>query len=57
MNTKTTLKNKFEREGCKIFKRSYQKPVLKTYGKVKHLTQSTGSANGDGGHGMMDGMN
>lgn len=34
-------------------KRSYQSPVLKTYGKVKDLTQSAGSANGDTGPGMM----
>ena len=34
-------------------KKAYQKPALKTYGLVKHLTQSTGSANGDTGQNMM----
>lgn len=36
-------------------KREYQKPKLVTYGLVKHLTQSTGSVNGDAGQGMMPG--
>jgi len=34
-------------------KHRYRKPVLQTYGEIRNLTQSTGSANGDGGQGMM----
>jgi len=29
--------------------KTYQKPLLKIYGDVRHLTQSTGTKNGDGG--------
>jgi hypothetical protein len=34
-------------------KKKYQKPVLTTHGLVRHLTQSTGTKNGDGGQNMM----
>lgn len=34
-------------------KRTYQGPALHVYGKLHLLTQGSGSANGDGGQGMM----
>ena len=34
-------------------KQSYTRPVFQVYGKLKQLTQSSGSANGDGGAAMM----
>lgn len=34
-------------------KKNYQKPILRMYGLVKNLTQSTGPSNGDGGPTMM----
>jgi hypothetical protein len=37
----------------KISRKKYRKPVLKTYGLVKNLTQSVGTSNGDGGPTMM----
>ena len=40
-------------ERVEFLKKTYQRPVLKTYGLVKYLTQSAGSANGDAGPGMM----
>jgi hypothetical protein len=52
MQTKTSLKN-HKGEKVEALRKNYQKPVLKTYGLVKHLTQSAGSTNGDTGPGMM----
>lgn len=34
-------------------KRTYHRPNFRVFGPVKQLTQSTGSANGDGGQNMM----
>ena len=34
-------------------KQSYTRPVFQVYGKLKQLTQSSGSMNGDGGQSMM----
>lgn len=34
-------------------KRAYAQPVLRSYGRLHSLTQGVGSANGDGGQGMM----
>ncbi len=45
-------KNKRELNNGSL-KKKYRKPSLETYGLVKNLTQSTGSANGDGGQSMM----
>jgi hypothetical protein len=53
MQKKTSLKNSANDERVEFLKKPYQKPILKTYGLVKHLTQSTGSQNGDGGATMM----
>jgi len=53
MQTKTTLKKYAHGERGEFLKKIYQKPALKTYGLVKHLTQSAGSVNGDAGQGMM----
>jgi len=38
---------------AKLVSKAYQKPLLKIYGDVRHLTQSTGTKNGDGGQNMM----
>ena len=41
-------------DGTVIFlKKTYVKPMLKNYGHVRQLTQSTGSQNGDAGQNMM----
>jgi hypothetical protein len=53
MQEKTSFENYTDGEKVAFLKKTYQKPVLKTYGLVKHLTQSAGSANGDAGAGMM----
>ena len=40
-------------ENVVFLKKTYVKPMLKNYGHVRHLTQSTGTQNGDGGQNMM----
>jgi hypothetical protein len=47
METKTTFKKQSEGERAEFLKKTYQKPVLLTYGLVKHLTQSSGTVAGD----------
>ncbi len=39
MQTKTSLNEHAKGEKVGLLKKHYQKPVLKTYGPVKHLTQ------------------
>ena len=53
VQTKNLLNEHAKEADVRLSKKQYRKPVLKTYGPVKHLTQSIGSANGDGGQNMM----
>jgi len=53
VQTKTSLNDPAKGEKVRLLKKHYQKPVLKTHGPVKHLTQGSGSRNGDGGQNMM----
>jgi len=56
MEEKSSLiKNRDDKEVA-FLKKTYEKPILKDYGHVRKLTQSTGSANGDGGQNMMASM-
>jgi uncharacterized protein YciI len=53
MQTKISPNEHVKGEKVGLLKRHYQKPVLKTYGPVKHLTQGgTGSA-AEGSSGMV----
>jgi hypothetical protein len=49
MEKKTELEKFANAAKPELLKKIYQKPVLKTYGLVKHLTQTTGCQNGDTG--------
>jgi hypothetical protein len=49
---KTSVNEHAKGENVGLHKKDYQKPALKTYGPVKHLTQGTGGSRGDGGAGM-----
>lgn len=53
MQRKTEIRPQSKGNEVETPKARYQKPDLKIYGLVKHLTQATGTANGDAGQGMM----
>jgi len=53
MNTKTSHSEQSAGASTQPLRKTYQKPVLKSFGLVKDLTQSTGSQNGDAGQNMM----
>ena len=52
MQKKTSGKEYADGGRSGFLKKTYQKPVLKTYGLVKHLTQSGGTLNGEAGANM-----
>jgi hypothetical protein len=56
MQEKSSPSTSCNDENVVFLKKSYAKPMLKNYGHVRHLTQATGSVNGDAGQGMMVGM-
>jgi len=53
MNT-ISQHNRLMDEKAPVSKRKYHRPVLKTYGLVRNLTQATGTQLGDGGPNMMN---
>lgn len=53
MQEEDSLSTTCSNEEVVFLKKTYAKPMLKNYGHVRHLTQSTGTKNGDGGQNMM----
>jgi hypothetical protein len=53
METKISLNEHVEGEKIGLLKKRYHKPVLKTYGPVKYLTQGGTGTNAEGGSGMV----
>ena len=53
MEERSSLSKNRNDEEVVFLKKTYVKPMLKNYGHVRQLTQSTGTQNGDGGQNMM----
>ena len=52
MQKKTLLVHQANGEKVEVLKKAYQKPVLKIFGLVKHLTKGASPGAGDGGSSM-----